>query len=98
MVRIQPSPAICQILLVHHKDANEHPSVTNALEELGSNDYLRRTLEGLLGSDPSIVEITGASFYFIRLLMLLSLRYRTSIHFPHPDPHSLTLATISIFL
>lgn len=41
------------------KDANEHPSVALALNQIGSHTLLRQTLETLLGPDPAVAEITA---------------------------------------
>lgn len=40
-------------------DANEHPSVAKALNQIGSNKLLQQTLEKLLGPDPAVAEITA---------------------------------------
>jgi hypothetical protein len=41
--------------------ANEHTSVADALMQLSHDDLLKSTLEGLLGKDPAVVEITAIS-------------------------------------
>ena len=38
--------------------AGDHPIVTEALRQVGTNPTVRTTLEGILGSDPAIVEIS----------------------------------------
>mmetsp|Transcript_8819 Transcript_8819/g.10208 ORF Transcript_8819/g.10208 Transcript_8819/m.10208 type:complete len:967 (-) Transcript_8819:1064-3964(-) len=40
-------------------DANEHPSVALALNQIGSHTLLHQTLEKLLGPDPAVAEITA---------------------------------------
>lgn len=46
----------CKILVV---DANEDPSVAEALNQIGSHNLLKETLEKLLGEDPAVAEITA---------------------------------------
>ena len=36
----------------------DHPAIQKALEKIGRNDLVRRTLSGILGEDPAIVEIS----------------------------------------
>lgn len=50
--------AQCIYLLVT-VDANEHPSVTSALRQVANNTLLKETLEGLLGKNPAVAEITA---------------------------------------
>lgn len=36
----------------------DHPAIQKALEQIGSHDLVRRTVQGILGDDPAIVELS----------------------------------------
>ncbi|CAB9506426.1 Phytanoyl-CoA dioxygenase (PhyH) [Seminavis robusta] len=37
---------------------NDHPAIAKAMKEIGNHPVIKRTLEGILGPDPAIVEIS----------------------------------------
>lgn len=41
----------------------DHPVIGKALEEIGNNEEIKSILEGLLGSDPAIIELTSLTSF-----------------------------------
>ena len=58
--------------------ANDHPSVSKALNEIATNDVLRPALEKIAGKNPAMIEMTA-----------ITAAYGATNQFWHPDVVSL---------